>query len=99
LSPRWQGSATTRVTFKYLPQPANSGGPLLDHSSNVVGVVAGRLNAMKTAEIIGDLPQKVNFAIKSRMATSFLDSNGVSYSTGSRGDQQSYSCFLISPAR
>jgi hypothetical protein len=77
---RYRNLATTRVTFKYLRRSnrATAVAPPLDHSGNVVGV-----NAVKTAEIIGDLP----FAIKSQMATSFLDSKGVSHSTGSRGDQ------------
>jgi len=61
-------------------QPGNSGGPLLDYKGNVVGVVTSKLNALKTAAITGDVPQNVNFAIKSTIVTNFLDSSGAQYS-------------------
>ena len=37
-------------------QPGNSGGPLFDYFGNIVGVVSGKLNAMKVAEINRDIP-------------------------------------------
>jgi TPR repeat protein/S1-C subfamily serine protease len=60
-------------------QPGNSGGPLLDLSGNVVGVVVAKLDALKVAEATGDIPQNVNFAIKDSVARSFLDAKGVEY--------------------
>ena len=60
-------------------QPGNSGGPLLDSSGNVVGVAASKLNAIAAAELTGDLPQNVNFAIKAALVRSFLDIHGVDY--------------------
>ena len=54
-------------------QPGNSGGPLFDMKGNVVGVVASRL----TARLPKDVPQNVNFAIKSDVAIGFLDANNV----------------------
>ena len=60
-------------------QPGNSGGPLLDASGNVVGVVASKLNAIAAAELTGDLPQNVNFAIKVALVRSFLDIHAVDY--------------------
>ena len=63
-------------------QPGNSGGPVVDQSGNVVGVVVSKLDVIKVAAAIDDLPQNVNFAIKSTVLLNFLDSNGVSYSTG-----------------
>lgn len=58
-------------------QPGNSGGPLLDRSGNVVGVVVSKLNAQNVARRTGDIPQNVNFAIKGTQAMEFLRRNGV----------------------
>jgi TPR repeat protein len=44
-------------------QPGNSGGPLLGENGSVVGVVVSKLNAVKVAAAIGDIPQNVNFAV------------------------------------
>jgi Trypsin-like peptidase domain len=62
-------------------EPGNSGGPLLDTSGNVVGVVAEKLNAIKFAKIAGDIPQNVNFAIKTGAVRDFLDNSVVPYQT------------------
>jgi S1-C subfamily serine protease len=62
-------------------QPGNSGGPLLDSSGNVVGVVVSKLDAVKVASITGDIPQNVNFAISLGTLQAFLDSNDVDYQT------------------
>jgi hypothetical protein len=57
-------------------QPGNSGGPLLDLEGRVVGVVVGKLDALKIASVTGDIPQNVNFAIKAEVVRSFLDATG-----------------------
>ena len=64
-------------------QAGNSGGPLLDQSGNLVGIVTAKLNALKVAERNGDLMQNVNFALKASIIASFLDINGVRYVPGS----------------
>ena len=66
-------------------QAGNSGGPLLDSSGNLVGVVAAKLDAVKMAVADGDLPQNVNFAVKSAMLAAFLDANRVTYKVGGPG--------------
>jgi serine protease Do len=58
-------------------QPGNSGGPVLDKSGNVVGLVVSKLNALNVAAATKDIPQNVNFAIKSSAAVNFLNSNGI----------------------
>ena len=63
-------------------QSGNSGGPLLDGSGNLVGVVSAKLDAMRMASNSGDLPQDVNFAVKSAILASFLDANRVIYGVG-----------------
>jgi hypothetical protein len=60
-------------------QPGNSGGPLLDESANVIGVVTSKLDALKLAQRIGDIPQNVNFAIKAEVLKRFLDSRQLTY--------------------
>jgi S1-C subfamily serine protease len=62
-------------------QPGNSGGPLLDTSGNVVGVVAAKINALKFAKATGDLPENINFAIKTGAVRDFLDNSVVPYQT------------------
>ncbi|MGG5820193.1 S1C family serine protease [Falsiroseomonas sp. HW251] len=58
-------------------QPGNSGGPLLDMSGNVVGVIVSKLNAQRIAQRTGDIPQNVNFAVKHTEALAFLRANRV----------------------
>jgi hypothetical protein len=64
-------------------QPGNSGGPVLDRAGNVVGIAVSKLNALKLAPLIGDIPQNVNFAIPSSIVTPVLDTYSVKYQSGS----------------
>jgi Trypsin-like peptidase domain len=68
-------------------QPGNSGGPLLDASGHLVGIVTAKLDAAGVARLTGDIPQNVNFALKAELARTFLDSKGISY-RAARSDQQ-----------
>jgi S1-C subfamily serine protease len=63
-------------------QPGNSGGPLLGSDGAVVGIVSGKLDAIKVASAINDIPQNVNFAVSVGTLQSFLNANGVAYSLG-----------------
>lgn len=56
-------------------QPGNSGGPVMDTSGYIVGVVSSKLDAMKVARTIGDVPQNVNFAISLDVVADFLEKN------------------------
>ena len=62
-------------------QPGNSGGPVLDFTGNVVGVVVSSLDAVQVARDTGTIPQNVNFAVAAGAARSFLDAESVPYLT------------------
>ena len=53
-------------------QKGNSGGPVLAPDGSVIGVVRGKLNALTVAERTKDMPQNVNYAIKSSTLLHFL---------------------------
>jgi S1-C subfamily serine protease len=65
-------------------QPGNSGGPVLDSAGDVVGVVVAKLDAIKIAQLTGDIPENVNFAIGVPEVIRFLESNHVSPSVETR---------------
>jgi S1-C subfamily serine protease len=60
-------------------QPGNSGGPAIDDSGRLMGVVVSKLNALAIARITGDIPQNVNFAIKASTLANFLEAHRISY--------------------
>lgn len=72
-------------------QPGNSGGPLIDRFGNVIGVVVAKLNAIEVAKVTGDIPQNVNFAIKSDVLIKFLEWAGTGFEIGSATVSQSNS--------
>ena len=47
----------------------------------VVGMVAAKLNALKFARATGNIPENINFAIKTGMLRDFLDNSVVAYQT------------------
>ncbi len=59
-------------------QPGNSGGPLIDRSGLVVGIVAARIRDEIVLAGAGAVPQNVNFAVKMPALYDLLDVHGVS---------------------
>ncbi|MFN8946553.1 MAG: S1C family serine protease [Alphaproteobacteria bacterium] len=60
-------------------QLGNSGGPVLNSSGRVIGVVTSKLNAAQELKSSGDIAQNVNFALKASVLRTFLAANNVSY--------------------
>jgi S1-C subfamily serine protease len=60
-------------------QPGNSGGPLLDQSGLVVGVVTMRINDLAVLRATGTVPQNINFALKHGLVDQFLSDNKVDF--------------------
>ena len=48
--------------------------PLVDARGNVVGIVAAKLDASAALAATGSLPENVNYAVKSSLLLSFLES-------------------------
>jgi S1-C subfamily serine protease len=67
------GDDTRKIQISAPVQQGNSGGPALDQFGNVIGVVQSKQVAFAS----GDVPQNVNFAIKSTIALNFLEANGI----------------------
>ena len=54
-------------------QPGNSGGPLCDENGNLIGIVEASLNPLTMAKVEGEIPQNVNYAVKSSYILPLLD--------------------------
>jgi S1-C subfamily serine protease len=73
------GGDSRFLAFTAPIQQGNSGGPLLDSSGRIAGVVVSKLNAVRMAAATGDVPQNVNFAIAANVLAAFLDSASIDY--------------------
>jgi serine protease Do len=71
------GDDTSKIQISAPIQPGNSGGPVLDHTGNVVGVIVSTATPAIMASASGVMPQNINFAIKASIARTFLDASGV----------------------
>ena len=63
-------------------QSGSSGGPVMNRSGEIVGVVVETANAQFFEEERGTSVQNINFAIRDSLARSFLDTNNVEYTVG-----------------
>lgn len=60
-------------------QPGNSGGPVVNEKGQVVGIVVAKLDAMRVAEVTGDVPQNINFAVRAEGAKMVMSANSIGF--------------------
>jgi uncharacterized protein len=58
-------------------QPGNSGGPLLDQSGRIIGVIVSSLSTLKLAKATGAISENINFAVNGDDAQVFLKAQGI----------------------
>ncbi len=71
--------AGTRLQMDIAVRPGNSGGPVLDASGHVIGVVYAQLNTPAVYKKQGELILDRGFAISNPVALRFLQKHNVSY--------------------
>jgi len=91
-------SESSYVQISAPVQPGNSGGPLMDRSGAVVGIVAAQLDALMMGQVIGSIPQNVNFAIRLDRLRHFLDAHGAHYKSIQSGSEMKTNA-LVAAAR
>jgi hypothetical protein len=72
---------------------------LHDNSGNIVGVVSAKLDALRMVKATGDIPQNINFAIKTGALRDFLDNSAVPYQTAEPGSSEMKTADIASTAR
>jgi S1-C subfamily serine protease len=75
---------TTKLQTSVPIQPGNSGGPLMDMSGSVIGVMEATLRM----SVKDPVPQGLNFAIQSPIVLNFLSANGAKPILGSEGKER-----------
>lgn len=75
------GNDSSKLQISTPVQPGNSGGPVLDDKGNLIGIVVGKLDALKNIAATKDIAQNVNFAIKSQILDGVLQAININLTT------------------
>jgi S1-C subfamily serine protease len=76
---------STRFQISAPIHKGNSGGPILDQSGQVIGIVTAKLNAVAIQKRTGDLPQNISFGVRGEVAQAFLDRHTAAVLTSDSG--------------
>jgi len=92
------GSDKRYLRLNLQVSPGNSGGPLLDASNRIIGLLTAKLDSVKMLEETGDLPTGVAYAVKDEWILRLLKTNGLfqKISFTEAGSKPSESIVLIS---
>lgn len=74
------GNNSSLIQISTPVQQGSSGGPVLNMSGEVVGVVVAKADAIRIAKATGDILQNVNFAVSVGTLRGFLEANRLEYS-------------------
>ena len=77
---------TSRMQFTASVQPSNSGGPIVDRSGRIVGIVVSKLDAGLVQKTTRDIPQNVNFGIRGQIGQMFAEMNGIAVTVVQEAD-------------
>lgn len=69
-------------------QPGNSGGPVLDMTGHVVGIVTARLDDRAVVTMFDAIPQNINFAIRNETIGAFLRSANIIFKSQTASDTE-----------
>jgi uncharacterized protein len=89
---------TTQFQVSAPVNSGNSGGPVLDSSGNIVGVVVSKINQDKAKEVLGEEVSGASFAIKSSIVRDFLDVSNVDYDVA-RSDNELSNADIVDKAK
>jgi Trypsin-like peptidase domain len=84
------GGAAQRYALLADQRPGSAGQqrrPITRQRGNIVGVVSAKLDALRMVKATGDIPQNINFAIKTGALRDFLDNSAVPYQTAEPGGE------------
>ena len=79
LTPRNPREGFLGLRFKADVRPGNSGGPLLDESGYVIGVVTAKINTVNVAKQTGEVIRDEGYATDNILVFRFLEKNRVPY--------------------